>query len=120
VSRCRFHSQGNKTELVYFLHPQSAQQLCASGKQEYMFRTKVTLLSLTLPVGTWQAWAIVDHSPLVIRVAFAVLASFGIFMAILAATEFVAVTRRARAAFPRTPASFVAASRRRRVAPAAT
>ena len=79
-----------------------------------MVSTKVTLLSLALPVGTWQAWTLLDQSPLVIRVGFAVLASFGIFMAILGATEYAAVSRRARAAFPREPVVFAPASLRRR------
>jgi hypothetical protein len=65
-----------------------------------MFRTKITLLSVTLPLGAWQAWSILDQLPLVIRVAFAVVASFGIFMAILAATEYATVARRVRVAAP--------------------
>jgi hypothetical protein len=75
-----------------------------------MFSTKITLLSVALPLGAWQAWVILDQSHLVIRVAFAVVASFGIFMAILAATEYAAVARRVRAAAAREPKMFTRAA----------
>ena len=65
-----------------------------------MFSAKIILLSGTLPLGAWQAWTLLDQSHLAIRVVFAVVASFGIFMAILAATEYATVARRARAIAP--------------------
>lgn len=83
-----------------------------------MFRAKITLLSVALPLGAWQAWTLLDQSHLVIRVAFAVVASFGIFMAILAATEYATVARRARTTAPREPAMFAHARVRRREAAA--
>jgi hypothetical protein len=77
-----------------------------------MLSAKITLLSLAIPVGTWQAWISLDQSHLVIRVALAVFVSFGIFMAILRATEHTSVvTRRARTADAREPASFAMRSR---------
>ena len=82
-----------------------------------MFSAKITLLSGALPLGAWQAWTILDQSHLVIRVAFAVVASFGIFIAILAATEYATVARRARASAPRVP-MFASANARRRIAAA--
>jgi hypothetical protein len=84
-----------------------------------MFSAKIILLSGTLPLGAWQTWTVLDQSHLVIRVAFAVMASFGIFMAILAATEYATVVRRARAAVPREPAIFARARLHRRAAAAA-
>jgi hypothetical protein len=75
-----------------------------------MFSTKITLLSVALPLGAWQAWTLLDQSHLVIRVAFAVVASFGIFMAILAATEYATVARRARAVAHREPKMFIRAA----------
>ena len=80
-----------------------------------MFSTKITLLSITLPLGVWQAWSNLDQSHLVIRVAFAVVASFGIFMAILAATEYATVARRAHANASRAP-MFVGTHARSRAA----
>lgn len=82
-----------------------------------MFSTKITLLSGALPLGAWQAWSLLDQSPLLIRVAFAVAASFGIFMAILAATEYATVARRARATAPGAP-MFARANARGRIAAA--
>jgi hypothetical protein len=81
-----------------------------------MFSTKITLLSFALPVGTWQASDLLDQIPLVIRVGFAVLASFGIFVAILGATEYAAIRRRARAESALEPVLFAPASLRRRAA----
>jgi hypothetical protein len=75
-----------------------------------MFSTKITLLSVALPLGAWQAWTLLDQSHLLIRVVFAVVASFGIFMAILAATEYTTVARRARAVVPREPKMFIRAA----------
>ena len=80
-----------------------------------MFSAKIILLSGTLPLGAWQTWTILDQSHLVIRVAFAVVASFGIFMAILAATEYATAARRARATAPRAP-MFARANAHRRIA----
>ena len=82
-----------------------------------MFSAKIILVSGAIPLGAWQAWTILDQSPLVIRVTFAVVASFGIFMAILAATEYATVARRARATAPRA-SMFTRANTRRRIAAA--
>jgi hypothetical protein len=83
-----------------------------------MFSTKITLLSVALPLGAWQAWGLLDQAHLVIRVAFAVVASFGIFMAILAATEYATVARHARTSTSPEAALFARARMRRRVAAA--
>jgi hypothetical protein len=84
-----------------------------------MFSTKITLLSLALPLGTWQAWTSLDQSHLVIRVAVAVAISFGIFMAILGAMEYATVaTRRARIAALREPVLIAHIPGRRRAASA--
>jgi hypothetical protein len=109
-------SRRQESGCVYFCTSAISTAIVVQGKHA-MVSTKVTLLSLALPVGTWQAWTVLDQSPLVIGVGFAVLASFGIFMAILGATEFVAVARRARTESPRAPALFAPAALRRRVAP---
>ena len=79
-----------------------------------MLSTKITLLSFAFPVGTWQAWDVLNQMPLLIGVGFAVLASFGIFVAILSATEFATVTRRAES--PLAPVLFAPVSLRRRTA----
>jgi hypothetical protein len=84
-----------------------------------MFSTKITLLSFSLPVGTWQAWDVLNQMPLVVGVSFAVLASFGIFVAILGATGYATVTRRVRAESALEPVLFAPASLRRRTAQAA-
>lgn len=58
--------------------------------------SKILLLSVTFPVGTWAAWANMHQSHLVMQMVFGVLISLGIFFAVLCTGEYETLPRMGR------------------------